>query len=391
MKSMELKNKIYWVGVENPELRVFDIIMETKRGTTYNSYLIDDEKIAIIDTVKDGYFDEYLGKIKGIIGERKVDYIIVQHTELDHSGSLSKLLDTYPEAKVVGSRAAIKYLGAITNKSFNSMVAEGELNLGSKTLQFISAPNLHWPDTIFTYINEDKILFTCDVMGCHYSPINCITDSCSGDYLTEMKYYFDVIMGPFKKFVNAGLDKIENLQKEIIAPSHGPIHINDVEYYFNLYREWAKEDVPQDKNIQIFYISAYGNTETMANHLAKTINEKGIRAEANEITSMDMSEIIDRVEKSSGILVGSPTINQDAVEPAWNLLAHVSAVTNRGKIAGAFGSYGWSGEGVPMLNNRLKDLKFKVLDEGFKFNFVPSESDLSDANSFVENLLQLMK
>lgn len=391
MKSMELKNKIYWVGVENPELRVFDIIMETKRGTTYNSYLIDDEKIAIIDTVKDGYFDEYLGKIKGIIGERKVDYIIVQHTELDHSGSLSKLLDTYPEAKVVGSRAAIKYLGAITNKSFNSMVAEGELNLGSKTLQFISAPNLHWPDTIFTYINEDKILFTCDVMGCHYSPINCITDSCSGDYLTEMKYYFDVIMGPFKKFVNAGLDKIENLQKEIIAPSHGPVHINDVEYYFNLYREWAKEDVPQDKNIQIFYISAYGNTETMANHLAKTINEKGIRAEANEITSMNMSEIIDLVEKSSGILVGSPTINQDAVEPAWNLLAHVSAITNRGKIAGAFGSYGWSGEGVPMLNNRLKDLKFKVLDEGFKFNFVPSESDFSDANSFVENLLQLMK
>lgn len=391
MKSMELKNKIYWVGVENPELRVFDIIMETKRGTTYNSYLIDDEKIAIIDTVKDGYFDEYLGKIKGIIGERKVDYIIVQHTELDHSGSLSKLLDTYPEAKVVGSRAAIKYLGAITNKSFNSMVAEGELNLGSKTLQFISAPNLHWPDTIFTYINEEKILFTCDVMGCHYSPINCITDSCSGDYLTEMKYYFDVIMGPFKKFVNAGLDKIENLQKEIIAPSHGPVHINDVEYYFNLYREWAKEDVPQDKNIQIFYISAYGNTETMANHLAKTINEKGIRAEANEITSMNMSEIIDLVEKSSGILVGSPTINQDAVEPAWNLLAHVSAITNRGKVAGAFGSYGWSGEGVPMLNNRLKDLKFKVLDEGFKFNFVPSESDFSDANSFVENLLQLMK
>jgi len=391
MKSMELKNKIYWVGVENPELRVFDIIMETKRGTTYNSYLIDDEKVAIIDTVKDGYFDEYLGKIKGIIGERKVDYIIVQHTELDHSGSLSKLLDTYPEAKVVGSRAAIKYLGAITNKSFNSMVAEGELNLGSKTLQFISAPNLHWPDTIFTYINEDKILFTCDVMGCHYSPINCITDSCSGDYLTEMKYYFDVIMGPFKKFVNAGLDKIENLQKEIIAPSHGPVHINDVEYYFNLYREWAKEDVPQDKNIQIFYISAYGNTETMANHLAKTINEKGIRAEANEITSMNMSEIIDLVEKSSGILVGSPTINQDAVEPAWNLLAHVSAITNRGKIAGAFGSYGLSGEGVPMLNNRLKDLKFKVLDEGFKFNFVPSESDFSDANSFVENLLQLMK
>lgn len=391
MKSVELKNKIYWIGVEDPELRVFDIIMETKRGTTYNSYLIDDEKVAIIDTVKDGFFDTYLENIKGIIGDRKVDYIVVQHTELDHSGSISKLLEVYPEAKVIGSRAAIKYLGAILNMSFHNIVAEGEINLGSKSLEFISAPNLHWPDTIFTYVKQDNVLFTCDVMGCHYCPTNCITDSCSGDYESEMKYYFEVIMGPFKKFVNAGLNKIENLQKDIIAPSHGPIHVNDLEYYFNLYRQWAKEDLPSDKNIQIFYISAYGNTEAMAKYLANTINEKGIRAEAHEITSMPMETMINLIEKSTGILIGSPTINQDAVEPAWNLLAHVSPITNRGKIAGSFGSYGWSGEGPTMLNSRLKDLKFKVLDDGLKFNFVPSQNDFAAAESFVENLLQMHK
>lgn len=391
MNSMELKNKIYWIGVENPELRVFDIIMETKKGTTYNSYLIDDEKVAIIDTVKDGYFDTYIEKIKSIIGDRKVDYIIVQHTELDHSGSLSKLLEIYPEAVVVGSRAAIKYLGAILNMSFHNRVADEEINLGSRSLQFISAPNLHWPDTIFTYVKEEKVLFTCDVMGCHYCPYNCITDSCSGDYETEMKYYFDVIMGPFKKFVNAGLDKIQHLPKEIIAPSHGPVHINDIEYYFNLYRQWAKEETQVEKNIQIFYISAYGNTEAMAHFLANTIKEKGINSEVHEITSIDMATMIDLIEKSSGILIGSPTINQDAVEPAWNLLAHVSAITNRGKIAGAFGSYGWSGEGVPMINSRLKDLKFKVLDDGFKFNFVPSQNDFVAANSYVENFLSMLK
>ncbi|WP_291574846.1 FprA family A-type flavoprotein [Clostridium sp. UBA4548] len=391
MKSVELKNKIYWIGAENPELRVFDIIMETKRGTTYNSYLIDDEKVAIIDTVKDGYFETYLENIKSIIGDRKVDYIVVQHTELDHSGSLIKLLEVYPEAKVVGSRAAIKYLGGILNTSFHNAVADGEINLGNRSLEFISAPNLHWPDTIFTYVKQDKVLFTCDVMGCHYCPTNCITDSCSGDYETEMKYYFDVIMGPFKKFVNAGLDKIENLDKEIIAPSHGPVHISDLEHYFNLYRQWAKEDAPEDKNIQIFYISAYGNTEAMAKFIANTISEKGIRAEAHEITSMNMGDMINLIEKSSGILIGSPTINQDAVEPAWNLLAHVSAITNRGKIGGAFGSYGWSGEGVPMINSRLKDLKFKVLEEGFKFNFVPSQNDFEAAKSYVENFLQLTK
>ncbi len=391
MKVTELKKDVYWVGVFNPELRVFDIIMETKRGTTYNSYLINDDKVAIIDSVKDGYFKEYITNIKSIIGDKKVDYIVVQHTELDHSGSLKDLLEAYPEATVVASKAAIKYLGGILNREFNSMPADGELSLGSKTLKFISAPNLHWPDTIFTYEIEDKILFTCDVMGCHYSPVNCITDQCSGDYEDEMKYYYDVIMSPFKRFVNMALDKIENIEKSIVAPSHGPIHIDDIERYINLYRQWAKDEPILEKNIQIFYISAYGNTEAMAKYLRDKINEKGIKAEAYEITENDLGKLVELVDKASGILVGSPTINQDAVEPAWNLLSHVSAIVNRGKIAGAFGSFGWSGEGVPMMTSRLKDLKFKVVDEGLKFNFVPSEEELKKADKFIENFLDLMK
>lgn len=391
MKPVELKDKLYWIGVNDPELRVFDIIMETKRGTTYNSYLIDDEKVVIVDTVKDKFFDQYLKNIRTVIGNRDIDYIIVQHTELDHSGSLIKLLEHYPNAKIVGSRAAIKYLGGILNSNFHNQVAEGELNIGNRTLEFISAPNLHWPDTIFTYDKANKVLFTCDVMGCHYCPENCITDSCTGDYTEEMKYYFDVIMGPFKKFVNAGLDKIENLEKNMIAPSHGPVHIDDIEKFTKLYREWAKETIVDEKNIQIFYVSAYGNTESMAKFLAKTIEDKKIKAEAHEITTTDFNKIIELVNKSSGIIIGSPTINQDAVEPTWNLLSHVSAIVNRGKVASAFGSYGWSGEAVPMLNNRLKELKFKTLPEGLKFNFVPSEEDFTAAESFVENFLQLVK
>ena len=391
MKPVELKDKLYWIGVDDPELRVFDIIMETKKGTTYNSYLIDDEKVVVIDTVKDKFFDKYLENIKTVIGNKDIDYIIVQHTELDHSGSLIKLLHHYPNAKVVGSRAAIKYLSGILNSDFNSQVAEGELNIGSRTLEFISAPNLHWPDTIFTYDRLNKVLFTCDVMGCHYCPDNCITDSCSGDYTKEMKYYFDVIMGPFKKFVNAGLNKIENLEKDMVAPSHGPVHINDIDKFTKLYREWAKEATIDEKNIQIFYVSAYGNTKLMAKSIAKIIEDKKIKAEIHEITTTDLNEMIELVNNSSGIIIGSPTINQDAVEPTWNLLAHVSAIINRGKAASAFGSYGWSGEAVPMLNNRLKELKFKTLSEGLKFNFVPSKEDFAAAENFVEDFLQLVK
>ncbi|MBU3144743.1 FprA family A-type flavoprotein [Clostridium sp. CF012] len=390
METTKLKDNIYWIGVNNPELRVFDIIMETKKGTTYNSYLIDDEKVAIIDCVKDGYFEEFLGKIKGVIGERKVDYIIVQHTELDHSGSLAKFLEVYPEAIVLGSRAAINYLKEITNKEFNSDLAVEEICLGKNTLQFISAPNLHWPDTIFTYVKEEKVLFTCDVMGCHYSPINCITDSCSGDYFDEMKYYFDVIMGPFKKFVNMGLDKIKDLELDIIAPSHGPIHIDDAKMYVDLYREWAKTYEIKEKNVQIFYVSAYGNTEKIGKYLAEKINENGIKAEAHEITSMNLSDIVELIEKASGIMIGSPTINQDAVKPAWDVLSLVCAITNRGKTAAAFGSYGWSGEGVAMLTQRLKSLKFKVLEEGLRFNFVPDIKEYELADKFVEAYLQLL-
>jgi flavorubredoxin len=390
MKTTKLKENIYWIGVNDPELRVFDIIMETKKGTTYNSYLIDDEKVAIVDSVKDGYFEEFLGKIKGVIGERKVDYIIVQHTELDHSGSLGKLLEVYPEAVVLASKPAINYLKEIINKEFNSQPAVGEISLGKNTLQFISAPNLHWPDTMFTYAKEEKVLFTCDVMGCHYSPVNCITDACTGDYFEEMKYYFDVIMGPFKKFVNMGLDKIKDLELDIVAPSHGPIHIDDIKMYVDLYRQWAKVEEIKEKNIQIFYISAYGNTEAMGKYLAEKINEKGIKAQAHEITSMSLSDIVVLIEKASGIMMGSPTINQDAVKPAWDVLSLVCPITNRGKAAAAFGSYGWSGEAIPMLTERLRSLKFKVVEDGLKFNFVPDIKEYEKADKFVEEYLQLL-
>jgi flavorubredoxin len=390
MGSLRLKDNIYWVGVSNPELRVFDIIMETKKGTTYNSYLVVDEKIAVIDTVKDGYFDEFLANIKEVIGDRKVDYIVVQHTELDHSGSLAKMIKEYPEAIVVGSKAAIMYSKQITNFDFKSQEFKEPISLGETTLKFISAPNLHWPDTIFTYAVEKKVLFTCDFMGCHYCPEGDIKDNVSGDYFEEMKYYFDVIMGPFKKFVLSALDRIKDLEYDLVAPSHGPVHIDDIDKYTSLYAQWAQQELSSEKLAAILYVSAYGNTEKMAKYLETKINERGIKAAAYEITSMKMDDIINIVEKSSGLIMGSPTINQDAVKPVWDVLSLVCAITNRGKAAGAFGSYGWSGEGVQMMTDRLKSLKFKTLETGLRFNFVPNEEDFNRADEFVSKFIEVM-
>lgn len=388
----KIKDDIYFVGVKDEKLRVFDIIMETKKGSTYNSYLIDDEKVAVIDSVKDGFYDEFLSNIKSVIGDRKVDYIIVQHTELDHSGSIFRLIKDYPEAKIVASKAAATYLKEIVNGDFETIdaVALKELNLGRNTLRFISAPNLHWPDTMFTYLENKKIIFTCDVMGCHYCPKGSVMDKDREGYLQEMKYYFDVIMGPFKKFVIMGLDKIKDLDIEIVAPSHGPIHVDDVEKSIQLYREWAQPEDEKEKNVQVLYITAYGNTGKMANYLAEEINKKGIKAEAHEITKMNMDEVVNAISNADGVLIGSPTINQDAVKPVWDVLSLVCPITNRGKAAAAFGSYGWSGEGVPMMMGRLKSLKFKTTDEGLRFKFVPGEKNYKEADEFIDKYVSLL-
>lgn len=390
MLQEKLKNNIYWIGVKDPDLKIFDIIMETKKGTTYNSYVINDEKVAVVDTVKTGFYDEFKKKLTNVIGEKKVDYIIVQHTELDHSGSLIKLIEDYPEAKVVGSKAALNYLKNILNKDFNTLEAKEDICLGETTLKFITAPNLHWPDTMFTYVKERNLLFTCDFTGSHYCPEGGITESLNKDYFVEMEYYFNCIMGPFKRFVLMGLEKIKGLNIDVIAPSHGPVHVANIDKILNLYREWATEDAVDNKKVEIFYISAYGNTEDMANFMKEKLEEKGFKSDVTEITTIPLEESVAKIEKAKGFIIGSPTINQDAVKPSWDLLSLVNPIINRGKASLAFGSYGWSGEGVKMLTSRLKDLKLKVIEPGLSFCFVPSEQDFKNAEEVIDKFIELM-
>ena len=390
MLQEKLKDNIYWVGVKDPDLKVFDIIMETKKGTTYNSYVINDEKVAVVDSVKTGFYDEFKKKLTNVIGDKKVDYVIVQHTELDHSGSLINLLEDYPEIKIVGTRAAITYLKNILNREFEYIEAREEISLGETTLRFITAPNLHWPDTMFTFVKERNMLFTCDFTGSHYCPEGSIMLSLNEDYFAEMKYYFDCIMGPFKRFVLMGLDKIKGLEFDCIGTSHGPVHIENIDKILNLYKEWATEEKVDDKKVEIFYITAYGNTEEMAKYLKAKVEEKGYKADITEITSVPLEECIEKIEKAKGFMIGSPTINQDAVKPSWDLLSLVSPIVNRGKATLAFGSFGWSGEGVKMLTARLKDLKLKTVDPGLSFCFVPSDEDYKKADEAIESFISLM-
>ncbi|MGQ9556407.1 MAG: FprA family A-type flavoprotein [Desulfurispora sp.] len=377
---------VYWVGAKDPDLRVFDIVMETKYGTTYNAYLVQGrEKTALIETVKMRFYEELQQRVTAVVPLDKIDYIIVNHTEPDHSGSMVRLLDDAPRATVVGSKVALKFLKQQVNRDFPSReVGDGDhLDLGGRTLRFINAPFLHWPDSMFTYLPEDKILFTCDAFGCHYCGESIFNDEV-GDISDAYKYYFDVIVKPFRQYVLEAAEKIQGLDVAIIAPSHGPVLRQDPWKYVQIYAQWSRQekDLAAPPKVAVLYSSAYGYTGALAQEIAAGLQESGVQAELLEIIMHPLSELVDKIEAADGFLIGSPTINRDAVPPVWQLLSGVSAIINKGKPAGAFGSYGWSGEAVKFIEQRLKDLQLKVPVAGLRVNFAPSGEDLARAREF---------
>ncbi len=384
----QLKDNIFYIGSINPNLRVFDIIMKTDYGTSYNAYLIKGEKVALVETVHDKFGKKYLDEVSELTDVSKIDYVIFNHTEPDHSGSLVKLLELNPDIKVVGTTAAIKNLGAITNTAFESMpVKTGDtLDLGNgMVLEFILSPNLHWPDTMFTYLKSAKTVFTCDFLGAHYCEPS-VTDEEIADpdlYWGSFKGYYTAIMGPFKKFVLDGLDKLSALDFDMVCTSHGPVLKNNIKKCMELYREWSKPE-EKEKTATIFYVSAYGYTREMAHILEKALNEKGIKTNSYDIICHDYAELASKIEHSSALLFGSPTINRDALKPVWDLMSMIDAISNRGKPTLIFGSYGWSGEACKLLSERATGLSLKVFEKMPKVNFKPSEKDREELLQIAE-------
>ncbi|WAM34865.1 FprA family A-type flavoprotein [Caldicellulosiruptor morganii] len=387
----ELKENVYSVGVKDPELRIFDIVMYTKYGTTYNSYLvIGSEKVALIENVKYKFFDQFLDNIKEIIDPARIDYLIVNHTEPDHSGSIERLLEINPKIKILGSSSAMKFLKKITNKDYEFQIVNDrdQISLGDKTLKFISAPFLHWPDSIYTYLVEDSILFTCDSFGCHYSTenldINWVMNNDREGFMDAYKYYYDVIMSPFKSYVLQAIEKIKDLKIDVIATGHGPVLTNYKDQLIGLYRSWSEEllKTPEKPYVVIVYVSAYGYTEMLAEKISKAIEDAGIDVFIFNAIQHKMEEILEKIYGAKGVLFGSPTINSDALLPIYEILIRLNPIVHKGKIAAAFGSYGWSGEAVSNIEARLKQLRFKVIEPGLKVNFKPNDEELKKAYEF---------
>lgn len=383
---MLIKEGIYSVGTMNPALRRFDVIMETKYGTTYNSYVLQAEKTAIVDGGHGKFIDLFLGKVRDVVDPEKVDYIIVNHTEPDHSGSVSALLDICPNAQVVSTKIAAKWLREIMNHDFNSRTVEDgeEIDLGGKTLRFMIQPFWHWPDTMFTYVPEDKILFSCDGFGAHYCDERMYDDLVDPEpYQAEFEHYYDAIMRPFADKIYDGVQRVKALELEMICPSHGPILRRDPQTNVAQYEEWSDAQRKVENKVAILYASAYGNTKRMAESIAEGVSKHA------DVAVIDLAEAgaggtRDALESSKAALFGSCTINGDALEPIWAALSLYALVNRRGKIGGAFGSYGWSGEAVGMIEERLKGLRVKVVETGLRFNFVPMEENLAQCRAFGE-------
>jgi flavorubredoxin len=394
-KIIDVTRDVKWIGILDYDIRTFDIVMHTDFGTTYNSYFINADKKAIVEVAKEKFSETYLRKLKSVTDPQEIQYIILDHTEPDHSGSLRLLLDLAPSATVVGSGNAIRYLEDIVNKPFKSLVVkDGDtLDLGNKTLRFFSAPNLHWPDSMLTLLVEDKVLFTCDVFGAHY----CSPEMYSNfdeQYTVSFKYYFDIIMRPFSKFMLKAIEKVKTLELDFICPGHGPIHEKNLRKAIELSEKYADQylNIVSEKNrmnILIAYVSAYGYTKEAAHLIAEGILEtKDITVDITDIENISLEDLESKIIMADGLLIGSPTINQNTLLPVYKLLALINPIRDKGKLGGAFGSYGWSGESPKLILENLRLLKLKIFEETAAFKFFADNHKKEYLREFGRNFSQ---
>lgn len=391
MPPVEIASGIRWVGVLDPQLRVFDVIMRAEQGTSYNSFLVEgSERTALIDASKGRFTEHFLSTLRQAVDPARLDYVVLNHLEPDHTGALDALLAQAPRARVVVSKPGRVFLQHILNRDVQPLTVgdDDRIDLGGKTLRFFSAPFLHWPDTMFTYAEEDGVLFPCDFLGAHYCDDRLFNDRVD-DYSGAFEHYFRVILRPFKEYVRQGLDKIAGLPLRMVCPSHGPLLRSNIGSCLARYREWSAEPPRGDrKRFLVFYASSYGNTARMAAAVGAGAQGAGADAKVVNLQGLDLDGALDDIEGADGIAVGSCTINGDALEQAWALFSAMATVRVKGKLGAAFGSFGWSGEGPKMIAERMKGLRFRVPEEPIRVQLVPTAADLAACEAFGMRLIE---
>ena len=388
-----INDKVMWVGKTDWELKKFHgDEFTTEKGSSYNSYLIRDEKNVLIDTVWLPYDREFVKNLKKEIDLDKIDYIIIQHGEVDHSGALMELMREIPNTPIYCTANGIKSLKGQYHMDWNFVpVKTGDkLNIGENTLTFIEAPMLHWPDTMFTYMDNEQILFSNDGFGQHLASEHLYADEVdNADLFNQALTYYANILAPFGFMVKNKINEIlsMNLPIKMICPSHGLIWRENPTQIVEKYLEWANNY--QENQITIIYDTMWNSTRKMAEAIAKGIEKKDNKITIKLMNSAkdDKTDILTEVFKSKAILVGSPTVNNGYLHSIAGILEMIKGMKLKGKKAAAFGSYGWSGEAVKLITEELRKAGFQILNDGIKVEWTPGEEDTSKCIKFGENLI----
>lgn len=381
MKAVEIKKDVYWVGAIDYNVRNFHGYI-TPRGTTYNAYLVVDEKTALIDTVKSPFKEELLARIRSVMDPAELDYLIVNHVEMDHSGSSAAVMEAAPEAQVIATGKGMEFLHAHYHGSEKwdiKAVDKGDsLKLGKRSLQFIPSPMLHWPDTMFTYCPEERILFSNDGFGQHIATPQRFHDEVEDrDIIDEAKKYYANILLPFSSLVSKKLAELKDVPVDIVCPSHGVAfrRKEDIEQVVSAYSRWAAGE-SLDKAV-IIYDTMYSSTEKMARAIEDGLIDGGVDTRFYNLRISDWSEIAKEVLDAKAIVVGSATLNNGPLPTVAGFLTYLKSLRPKGKIAAAFGSYGWGGGAVKVITEYLESTGIELVEEPIQTRFVPPEEVLS--------------
>ena len=385
-KAIRIKENIYWVGGIDWNLRNFHGYL-TQRGSTYNSYLIIDEKVVLIDTVKYYLADELIERISSVIDPSKIDIIISNHVEMDHSGSLDRIFKLAPNATLYASPNGFTGLSKHFDTSkwkFEKLTADTKLNIGKRTLEFIFTPMVHWPDNMFTYLPEDKILFSNDAFGMHLASSERFDDEYPFNIIMEeaKKYYANIVM-PYGMQVQKALSMVADKKIEIIANSHGIIWRKYIPEIIAEYVKWSKNETV--KKAVIIYDSMWNSTEKMAKAIEEGFLDKGYVTSLRNLRFNHISDIITEVLDSEYVCIGSPTLNNNILPTVSAFLTYLKGLAPKGRKAIVFGSFGWGGQSVSILENEMKTAKFDVVYSK-KIQYIPKQTDLNAITEDIKNL-----
>jgi anaerobic nitric oxide reductase flavorubredoxin len=395
LSPVKVLENIYWVGVVDWNVRHFHgFAYSTQRGTTYNAYLIIDKKVALVDTVEHPFAEEMIERIREVIDPSKIDYIIANHVESDHSGSIKEILKYAPNATLVGTancKAGLEkhYFG---NWKFQTVKTGDTLSLGDRTLTFLEAPMLHWPDSMFTYIEKDALLLPNDGFGQHLASSKRFDDEVDQSILMwEAAKYYANILWLYSSVVLRKLEEVKKLGLKIdmIAPSHGLIWRKDPMKIVKAYQRWASGEA--DKKVMIVYDTMWKSTEKMAKAMLEGIKSEGVEATLYRLPVSDEGDIIGELLNTKGLLVGSATINNGVLQTVAPFLREMEGLRPKNKIAAAFGSYGWGGGATAAIEKSLKSAGMELVAPAITVNWVPDAAELQKCYEYGREFAKKVK